>query len=200
MPSPNTAPSWPPTCSTARTEQPCIAKGARHKSSQAPDGFPYHGTCFRIKMNFPDPFEENRRRGGHILAIRVGVCVPFAPLAPLALHGSVALNAFALPLHPPTLPRRQTAPRLLFSSHEFGDSPMKAHAGISDRDQYALPNHPPHPTSLPGSRPPSPPATPQPPSSRPMNAAAMYRPETSFHRTPLRCEKVPAQRDGRIAS
>ena len=36
-------------------------------------------------MGVSGPFEENRRRGGPILAVRVGVCVPFAPLAPLAL-------------------------------------------------------------------------------------------------------------------
>jgi hypothetical protein len=29
-------------------------------------------------------------------AVRIGVCVPFAPLAPFALYGSADLDAFAL--------------------------------------------------------------------------------------------------------
>ena len=47
-------------------------------------------------MGVSGPFEENRRRGGPILAFRVGVCVPFASIATLALNGSEDFDAFAL--------------------------------------------------------------------------------------------------------
>ena len=39
------------------------------------------------------------------------------------------------------LPRRQVSPRLLLSAREFGDIPMKAYVGITDRDWFDLLSH-----------------------------------------------------------
>ena len=47
-------------------------------------------------IKFSGPFEKSRPKDGPILAVRVGVCVSFAPLATLALIGSKDIDAFAL--------------------------------------------------------------------------------------------------------
>jgi hypothetical protein len=47
----------------------------------------------------PDPIEKIRFKVGTLLVVRIGVCVPFAPLASFAIDGSVDLDAFVLRSH-----------------------------------------------------------------------------------------------------
>ena len=57
--------------------------------------------CLIIQQDGSRPIREPQRRDGPIRPVRIGVCVPCAALAALALNGSEDVDAFALPASPP---------------------------------------------------------------------------------------------------
>jgi hypothetical protein len=74
------------------------------QETQAPEGHSFALLCagWKFPKTPPDPIGKIRFKVGTLWVARIGVCVPFAPLASFALNGSVnldaldALDAFAL--------------------------------------------------------------------------------------------------------